>query len=156
MKFILNNRNLKLVVDSDIIDNIKDAGIKKYPNEFGGFLIGKYSDDLSTVIITRFLLPKKYTGHPTSFERSTDGLHKLLQKLFDSKQEYYVGEWHTHPNGSTRYSSTDFNAMKAITEHKTVNIKNPVLLILSIGKSGCDDFTFYFYENGKLMPYEQN
>lgn len=154
MKLVTKDSNLKLVVDSDIIDKIKDAGINKYPNEFGGFLLGKYSDDLSTLIITRFLLPKKHLSHPMSFERSTDGLHKLLQKSFVSKQEYYVGEWHTHPNGSTRYSSTDFNTMKTIAEYKTVNIKNPVLLILSIRKNGCDDFTFYCYENEKLIPYE--
>lgn len=154
MKLATKDTNLKLVIDSAVIDKIKDTGTKKYPNEFGGFLLGKYSDDLSTLIITSFLLPKKYTGHPMSFERSTDGLHKLLKELFISKQEYYVGEWHTHPNGSTGYSSTDFNAMKAIAECETVNINNPVLLILSIEKLGCDNFTFYCYENEKLIPYE--
>ena len=154
MKLATQDTNLKLVIDSDLIDEIKDIGTKKYPNEFGGFLIGKYSDELSTLIITSFLLPNKYIGHPMSFERSTDGLHKLLKELFISKQEYYVGEWHTHTNGSTNYSSTDFNAMKAIAECETVNIHNPVLLILSIEKTGCDNFTLYCYNNEKLISYE--
>ncbi len=154
MKLATKYTNLKLVIDSDVIDKIKDIGTKKYPNEFGGFLVGKYSDDLSTLIITSFLLPKKYTGHPMSFERSTDGLHKLINELFISKQEYYVGEWHTHPHGSTGYSTTDFDAMKAIAECETVNINNPVLLILSIEKIECINFTFYCYDNEKLIPYE--
>ena len=154
MKLATKDTNLKLVIDSDVIDKIKDIGTEKYPNEFGGFLLGKYAEDLNTLIITSFLLPKKYTGHPMSFERSTDGIHNILKELFISKQEYYVGEWHTHPNGSTRYSSTDLNAMKAIAECETVNIKNPVLLILSIEKVGCDNFTFYCFNKEKLIPYE--
>lgn len=156
MKLATKDTNLKLVVDAKIIDEIKDAGVSKYPNEFGGFLLGKYSDDLNTLTITRFILPKKYISHPISFERSSKRLNNLLKKIFITKHEYYVGEWHTHPNGSTNYSSTDLHAMKAIAEHKTVNIKNPILLILSIGKSGCNDFTFYCYQNEKLSPYEYN
>lgn len=154
MKLATINTNLKLVVDSIIIEEIKEIGIKKYPNEFGGFLLGKYSEDLSTLFITRFLLPIKYKGHPMSFERSTEGLNKRLQEIFITSKEYYVGEWHTHPNGSTNYSSIDLNAMKTIAEHESVNIKNPVLLILGIGVNGCNAFTFYCYENEKLTLYE--
>lgn len=153
MKLATKNTNLKLVVDSELMNDIKEIGIEKYPNEFGGFLIGKYSNDLSTLFITKFLLPRKYKGHPMSFERSTDGLSKILHDIFNSSQEYYVGEWHTHPNGSTSYSSTDYNAMKKIAEHENVNIKNPILLILSIEASECNNFTFYCYENDKLTPY---
>lgn len=156
MKLVTKDTRLKLVVDTQIMEEIKYTAISKYPNEFGGFLLGKYSDDLSTLTITRFILPNKYISHPISFERSSNGLKNLLRKIFINKQEYYVGEWHTHPNGSTNYSSTDLHAMKAIAEHKTVNIKNPILLILSIGKSGCNDFTFYCYQNEKLSPYEHD
>lgn len=154
MKLVTTTTKLKLIVDTDIIEKIKEVGINKYPNEFGGFLLGKYSKDLSTLFITRFLLPIKYKGHPMSFERSTDGLTKLLHEIFVTTKEYYVGEWHTHPNSSTSYSSTDLHAMRTIAEHESVNIKNPVLLILSIGVNGCNAFTFYCYENQKLTLYE--
>lgn len=154
MKFATKNTNLKLVVDSELINELKETGVKKYPNEFGGFLIGKYSNDLKTLFITKVLLPRKYKGHPMSFERSTDGLNTILKEIFISSHEYYVGEWHTHPNGSTNYSSTDFDAMKKIAEHENVNIKNPVLLILSVDANKCNNFTFYCYDNDKLTPYE--
>lgn len=156
MKLVAKDTNLKLVVDSDVINEIESISIKHYPNEFGGFLVGKYSNDLNILTITKFLLPKKYSSQPMSFKRSTDGISNILQDLFISKKEYYVGEWHTHPNGSSEYSSTDFNAMKSIAEFETVNIKNPVLLILSISKGRCDGFTFYYYENEKLIPYEES
>lgn len=156
MKLVAKDTNLKLVIDSDVINEIKNIGIKKHPNEFGGFLVGKYSNDLNTLTITNFLLPKKYLSQPMSFKRSIDGISGILEDLFITKEEYYVGEWHTHPNGSSSYSSTDFNAMKSIAEFETVNIKNPVLLILSISKGRCDEFTFYYYKNEKLIPYEKS
>ncbi len=50
MNFINKDTNLKIEIDSETINKIKGLGIKAYPNEFGGFLIGKYSDDLKTLI----------------------------------------------------------------------------------------------------------
>ena len=36
----------------------------------------------------------------------------------------------------------------------TVNIKNPILLILSVNKVEVTEYTFYYYNNKKLIPYE--
>lgn len=93
--------------------------------------------------------------HQHFFLRSTDGLEGVFQKLFEEKQQYYIGEWHTHPNGSSNYSTTDLDAMIENANCETVQIKNPVLLILSITKSAVRDFTFYYYDNEKLISYEQ-
>lgn len=128
--------------------------LKHFPNEFGGFLVGKYSSDFKSVEITDVILPKKYKSTPTLFLRSTDGLEGIFEKLFIEKHQYYIGEWHTHPNGSSNYSGTDLNAMIETVNCETVQIKNPLLLILSITKSDIKDFTFYYYDNEKLISYE--
>ncbi len=156
MNFINKDTKLNLEIDFEVVNKIKGLGIKMYPNEFGGFLIGKYSDDLRTLIVTDFVLPKKYKSCSTSFERSTKGVDKVLKKIFETRQEYYVGEWHTHPNGSTLYSRMDLQAMKSIAKCKTVSIKNPILLILSIDRDSCCNFTFYCYKNKKMITYEKN
>lgn len=155
MKLTKKHNDLNLYIEEDLIEEIGAIALKHYPNEFGGFLVGKYSSDFKSVEITDVILPKKYKGTPTLFLRSTDGLEGVFQKLFEEKQQYYIGEWHTHPNGSSNYSTTDLDAMIENANCETVQIKNPVLLILSITKSAVRDFTFYYYDNEKLISYEQ-
>ncbi|WP_407476598.1 Mov34/MPN/PAD-1 family protein [Elizabethkingia anophelis] len=155
MKLINPVNKLELVIDDGLLEKIGKIGVKHYPNEFGGFLIGKYSKDLKTLYITDYLLPKKYKGYPTVFQRSIDGLPTAFQDIFKTKNEYYIGEWHTHPNGSTMYSQTDLQAMIATSECETVQIKNPILLIFSINQKEVNNYTFYFYADNNLTAYEQ-
>lgn len=145
--------NVRLVVDEALINELAKVGMKHFPNEFGGFLIGKYSDDFKTLYIGTYLLPVKFKNSPTLFQRSINGIEKKFTKVFEESQQYYVGEWHTHPNGSTKYSSTDLHAMNKTVECDTVHITNPVLLILSISRDKINDYTFYYYDTNKLIPY---
>ena len=52
----------------------------------------------------------------------------------------YVGEWHSHPNGSTQYSDIDLAAMVDI--EKEVAIENPLLLIVGVRSDGLSAHTF--------------
>ena len=154
MRLFNKQKNVELNISQELFDKIGKAGIDHFPNEFGGFLIGKYSDDYNTLFITDFILPKSYKGNRYLFVRSTKGIKSLFSELFKFKKEFYVGEWHTHPNGSTKYSSTDLNAMINIESSKEVHIRNPVLLILSISDEKINQATFYIYDRKKLIAYE--
>lgn len=138
-----------------MLAKLSNCGIKQFPNEFGGFLMGYYSSDFKTLTITDTILPKEYQGTPCLFQRSVNGIDALFDEFYNKEpKQYYVGEWHTHPNGSTRYSQTDIQAMINIANCKTVYITNPVLLILSVDKSSMKNFQFYFYDNEKLFPFQ--
>ena len=154
MKIVKKHKDLELIIDERIFNEICAVGINHYPNEFGGFLIGNYSDDFKSLQIRNYILPKKYKGFPTLFKRSIDGIIIQFKRLFTQKNQYYIGEWHTHLNGSTQFSQTDLNAMIQTVECETVHIKNPILLILSINNKSLNSFTFYFYDNKKLISYE--
>ena len=65
----------------------------------------------------------------------------------------YLGEWHSHPNGSTKYSSTDLATMVEI--EKEVSIENPLLLIVGVRSDGVSAHTFYCYKNNKLLEYRK-
>lgn len=146
--------NLELIIEEKLLNEIGNIGVKHFPNEFGGFLIGKYSNDYKSLYIKSFILPLKYKGSPFLFERSIEGITNQFKKIFKDNNQYYIGEWHTHPNGSTMFSQTDLNAMIETVKCETVQIKNPILLILSVDSKKINDYTFYFYKNEKLMPYE--
>jgi integrative and conjugative element protein (TIGR02256 family) len=150
------NEELEIIIPDTVLKELFHHARNHYPNEFGGFLVGQYINTQKTASVTGFILPKKYKGRPTQFERSTNGLEIEFNRLFLEKGEYYLGEWHTHPNSSTKYSLTDLNAMKNTAECPSVTIANPLLLIISLTSQKISGTTFYHYENQKLVVYEQN
>lgn len=156
MKLTNRNKGLDIKFEDDFLTELSQLSLKKYPNEFGGFLIGYYNNNNKSLVITGSILPKKYKGTPNLFNRSSIGIEEQLKDLYEEEpKKYYVGEWHTHPNGSTQYSNTDLNAMIEISNCKTVRIKNPVLLILGINKAEIICFSFYIYDDKKLLKYEK-
>ena len=152
---ILRNQhnNLEIVIEESLLKEIEAVALSHYPNEFGGFLLGRYSEDFKSVNIDFIILPKKYKSSPVVFQRSTKNLEQLFKNEYFKNGRYYVGEWHSHPNGSTMYSNTDLNAMIESTGYDEVQIKNPVLLIVSINNKKMQNFTFYHYSEKKLLPY---
>jgi len=73
---------LSLEVNDELIKGLGEKGKSHYPNEFGGFLIGYYSDDNRHLHITDTILPKNFRASKYSFERSTKGIEKDLSNYF--------------------------------------------------------------------------
>ena len=155
MKLINKEKKIELEIEDTLLDKLSSIALQHYPNEFGGFLIGYYASNFKSLIITDYILPNKYKSDRYLFERSTNGIEKKLKKLFtNTKQQYYVGEWHTHPDGSINYSTTDLKAMNNIVESNSIRIENPILLIISVGINKTNDYGFYIFNNNKLLKYE--
>lgn len=154
MTFINKETGLELEISKSLLDEIGKFVLGQYPDEFGGFLLGKYSEDYKRVFVKDIILPEKYKGTPTSFYRSSLGIESEFRKAYSKKGLHYVGEWHSHPDGSTLYSKDDLNAMKEIVSEETILIENPVLLILAVTKKKINEYQFYFYKENKLIKYE--
>ncbi|GGZ56505.1 Mov34/MPN/PAD-1 family protein [Mesonia mobilis] len=152
-KIIKHYNNYKLVISIDVLNKISNLARKKYPKEFGGFLLGNYSNDFNELFLEKAIEPKVYKSSSMSFERDIDGLDKYFKEVYNKQGIYYVGEWHTHPDGSIKYSSTDLKTMKNIVDCKSVKILNPILSIISLSEKEID-FGFYIYKKGKLYKYE--
>jgi len=148
------HKNVKLIIEDELLNDLETLGINSYPNECGGFLVGYYSNNHMSLHITEYILPNKQKASPFFFERSSEGLKQIFYQLFSSKKHYYIGEWHTHPNGSSMYSHTDLNAMRKIASSANINIENPILLILSIINNSPREFSAYIYDSKELFKYE--
>lgn len=154
MKLINTYKNANIIISEELLEKLSKYGIEQFPNEFGGFLMGHYSSDYKSLTITDTILPKKYKGTPCLFQRSIHGIDDLFDEYYNKEpKQYYVGEWHTHPNGPTQYSQTDLCAMITIANCETVHITNPILLILSVNKLKMNSFQFYLYNDKKLFPF---
>ncbi len=127
-----------------------------YPNEFGGVFLGSYTDNKQCLIISEVIIPNKYVSTPNAFQIKSENVNEQIAKRFEETNGnlVYVGEWHTHPNSSSKYSSTDLQAMKTIANHPEVTTKNPILLINGFNTKK-HNFTFYVYSNNQLYTYEK-
>lgn len=152
MKYYLVNDDLYIEINASVFNQIKQQAEVEYPNENGGMLAGRYSADRHTVYIEKVVIPvEKLTGR-TTFMRKTNGLEKVWEQLSQEGLRY-VGEWHSHPNGSTQYSGSDLAAM--IDIEKEVAIENPILMIVGVRGCRLSALTFYCYKNNKLLEYKK-
>lgn len=145
---------LSLEADDELLNHLVEKGKSQYPNEFGGFLIGYYSDSKEHLHITDSIFPKSFKASKYSFERSTKGIEKILSSFYKKNpKKFYVGEWHTHPDNIPIPSSIDISAINAIINNQDSCIANPVLLIIGYSKAKVD-FGFYVWFENKLYRYE--
>ena len=151
----LANDALKLSIDirDNLLVEMVRHGQNFYPNEYGGILVGRYVENNTVVRIEEIVLPISYKASAYSFERGTKGLRDALLKHFKSNPSLiYVGEWHTHPNGSTMPSVTDTGALNKIAQDESVFIENPVLVIVALNKLH-QEFGFYVLYQDQVYSY---
>lgn len=145
---------LSIEADDDLLHKLVENGKNYYPNEFGGFLIGYYSDEERHLQITDTIFPESFNMSRYSFERSTKGIEKKLENYYKEKpKKIYVGEWHTHPDNYPTPSVTDILAINKIANNQNTFLLNPVLLIIGYTKTKVD-FGFYVWFENKLYKYE--
>jgi len=72
---------LSIEADDELLNSLVETGKSHYPNEFGGFLVGYYSDDKRHLHITDTILPKSFKASKYNFERSTKGIEKKTRHL---------------------------------------------------------------------------
>lgn len=124
--------------------------------ETGGILIGYYSDNLSWATITKATAPPLGSiCCAFSFIREGKTLLHLLDKLW-KKQQYYIGEWHFHPNASSTPSNADRETMKSLASTKSIHCPEPILLIIG---GNCKEWNLHcsVFVNGQeivLFPAE--
>lgn len=152
MKYYLAGYDLYIEIQASVFNQIQLQAEAEYPNENGGMLAGRYSVDRHTVYIKKVVVPVEKLTSRTTFKRKAKGLEKVWEQLVKDGLRY-VGEWHSHPNGSTQYSNTDLTAMVDI--EKEVTIANPLLLIVGVRGDGLSAHTFYCYKNNKLLKYKK-
>lgn len=153
MKLYDDIHGLALVIDDALIDAISEQAISSYPNETGGFLVGKYSDNCREAFVNGIIIPPRIKSGPASYQRMTDGMEKIWDDLYEEGQ-IYLGEWHSHPNGSASYSYVDKQAMINIANCDKVVIDHPIMLIISISTTKVREIKAYYCRKDKLIEYE--
>lgn len=148
--------NFTLTIYQSCIDIIYSFSRMNFPYEFGGVLVGGYSDNGKHIYITDVLLPDSFTNSYISFKGDMKRINKQLLNLHDETDGniIYLGDWHSHPNMSNHYSSVDFNSIEQQARSTSVAINNPILAINSIGKKDYE-IGYYIYYKKKLYKFTE-
>ena len=106
--------------------------------ETGGILVGHYTEDGSTAIVTEPLPPPKDSARGGSwFRRGVAGLRGLLAERWESeRRSYYVGEWHYHPAGIVEPSGDDLAQMHSIKADPRYRCLEPIMVIVGQARRG--------------------
>lgn len=103
---------------------------RTYPIETGGILVGNYTADLTLAAVTKVVSsPEDSAGSRSSFRRGVHGLQKLLIRMWPNGQ-YYLGEWHFHPDGAASPSRVDDGQMVEVANSLAYRCPEPLLLIV--------------------------
>jgi proteasome lid subunit RPN8/RPN11 len=156
VKYYEPDLKLRLTIENTVLETINHLALEYYPNEFGGCFIGSYIDNFQEVVISDIIIPEKFKNSKMSFTPDHKDLSKKLEEInsiYEGKLEY-LGDWHTHPNGSNMFSGSDFNSIKDVAYSTFVKIKNPILMIAAFNNEHFEP-AFYLYKNDKLYKYKK-
>jgi len=101
-RFELNG--FELYIDEGVLLQLRHLRQQSLPNETGGVVLGYYDFNINTVVVVTGLpAPLDSKSAPIFFERGFKELDQVLEDVSKrtADQVCYIGEWHSHPPGSS-------------------------------------------------------
>lgn len=112
-------------------------GKQSFPLETGGMLLG-YVADNSDVVVKAIIGPGPNAIH-RRYRFSPDAVYQQEElsehHLRTNGRETYLGDWHTHPLGSTSLSLMDKRTLTRIAFTPSSGISKPIMAICSGGRN---------------------
>ncbi|OHV86680.1 Mov34/MPN/PAD-1 family protein [Mesorhizobium sp. ORS 3428] len=140
----------RVIVETGALDLMLSNTRAAKDRETGGILIGHIDNEGRAVI-------REATGKPRgsifgwyTFVRKTAGLGALLKRRWRENQ-YYLGEWHSHPGMPPVPGGQDRSTMRAIAADGAYCCPEPILLIVG-GRDGSREISItVFLSNGDAV-----
>ncbi len=117
-------------------DSLLERAKAAAPNETGGILIGYLDGKRKTIYITRQIdAPAGSVGWPYAFRMGVGDVPEQIRSIMQRTGGLigYVGEWHSHPTGSHRPSSTDQTAMRQLSVNLS-RLHRPTFILIVTAK----------------------
>jgi integrative and conjugative element protein (TIGR02256 family) len=148
----LKRRAGTLTIAPSLLAHLMHVGWTKWPLETGGVLLGHRNrvDDTIAVVIG----PGPDATHERfTFTPDADWQAREVANAWarDTTIEY-LGDWHTHPGGTTRFSTLDREAAQSIAEHPPARQPEPVMLVLALGHDLTGRVAATRLVRGRLLP----
>lgn len=115
--------SVSVLIEQSVLDGITDRSKSNRPNEAGGLLLGyRKGNDLHVVDLTG-PLPMDVAS-PVRFFRKDPGHQRDAARKWKGSRETldWVGEWHSHPNGTPYPSSIDETTWRTQVRRRSVSM----------------------------------
>ncbi|HEX3126733.1 MAG TPA: Mov34/MPN/PAD-1 family protein [Thermoanaerobaculia bacterium] len=130
LTFHTKDRRFGLVLSKERLSELLTFCRQAGPRETGGLLIGRYSAHRDLAVVSHVTGPARDSmAGRTWFHRGVAGLQDLLFQRW-RQQEYYLGEWHSHPGAEPVPSGIDADQMRSIACSPGYHCPEPILLIV--------------------------
>lgn len=130
----IKKKGWQICADQVLLESVRQFREQRLPAETGGILIGAVDHQYRIVYVVDALpAPPDSSEELTGFVRGSHRLTEALEQIEEitAKQLTYVGEWHSHPTGSSvRPSKLDRNLLKWLTDKMTPASLPAVMLIV--------------------------
>lgn len=123
----------QIVTDDVFLETLFGLRKQQLPNETGSSIVGHI--DIENKVIYPFHIlptPENSTSTRTSFIRGSEGNREALEDILKktSNAFTYLGEWHSHPNGSGVNPSGDDNSLLKVISSEMHPAGLPGLMII--------------------------
>jgi integrative and conjugative element protein (TIGR02256 family) len=112
--------------------SIRLARVPARPYEVGGWLLGYWAEDHSSVFVTH-ATPPASKGTPFGVRISGCGHRKLFDQAWDASDGLvtFLGDWHTHPGSPPYPSARDEAALVQLATSVKFDTPEPLIAIVS-------------------------
>lgn len=119
-------------ITADALERMIEIADQSHPLEGGAALHGRYDNDRNAWIEGAAPQARDAQRGRFHFRRGQAGLATFFRKRFSDTvgESYYVGEFHSHPNGVAAPSDTDDNSQFAIATDPACQCSAPILVIV--------------------------
>lgn len=128
----------------------------KTNNEVCGVLIGKKVRKYKYQITHLVYDDKAILSSPIRVTRNTKNLYPPIKEIVENSPVEgidYIGDWHSHPNMSCRYSFIDQSAMKSMLKDPDYNFLEGIVLVIVRPPSAIKGYLF-LRENRKPLKMD--
>jgi len=115
-----------------LVSMIKEF-LRRLPNETGGVLVGYWLADSEGVVITNVVGPGPCAKHgKISFVPDASYHESEIARLYEEsgRLHAYLGDWHSHPDSTTRLSLTDRHTLLKIAKHVEARVPTPLMAVI--------------------------
>lgn len=125
-----------------LLDRMEREGRHWAPVETGGMLAGYRTGphiDADIVVTDDIAAGPAAQRTQTRFVPDGEWQQSRLERLYAASDRIttYLGDWHTHPSGGTRPSSTDRHTYQRVADESEARAPYPVILILVLRRRKC-------------------
>jgi len=120
-----------LWISEQALQDLAKEADRAYPLETGGVLIGYFAENGEPVVFSIVGPGPNAVHRRQRFMPDHDWQCLQLDEAFEqsSGKLVYVGDWHTHPDGSPRMSWLDHRTLRVIARHSQAQVPHPLMLI---------------------------